>query len=207
MIVDVCFPVFGDVLPTDHGYLLYSSVSHVAPAFHGEEVRVRFAPINGERGGKGKIRLLKCSRLRMRMSADQIAHVLPLAGRPLQVGDHSIRLGIPTVAPLTPAPTLRAKVVTYKHAMDPGAFLQVTRLRLDAMGIRGEPGIPLFLSGTSAGQPRRQVIRIKGKSVVGFPLHLEGLTAEESIRLQEEGLGGRTRMGCGFFVPFQGNPA
>jgi len=27
------------------------------------------------------------------------------------------------------------------------------------------------------------------------------LSADDSIRLQEHGLGGRTRMGCGFFLP------
>jgi CRISPR-associated protein Cas6 len=203
MQLDLCFPVKGDTLPTDHAYLLYSALSHAVPAFHDATVFLRFSAVNGDRGGKGLIRLLERSRLRLRLPADQIGVVLPLAGRPLQVGDYSIRLGIPTVAPLTPAPTLRAKVVTYKHAVTPEAFLEVTRRRLDAMSIAGEPGIPLFLSGTSAGQPRRQLIRIKGKSVVGFPLHVEGLTAEESMFLQEQGLGGRTRMGCGFFVPFQ----
>jgi len=33
-------------------------------------------------------------------------------------------------------------------------------------------------------------------------LHVNGLTAEESIKLQEIGLGGRRHMGCGIFVPY-----
>jgi CRISPR-associated protein Cas6 len=36
--------------------------------------------------------------------------------------------------------------------------------------------------------------------VVGYALRVNGLTEEGSIRLQEEGLGGRRRMGCGIFV-------
>ena len=47
------------------------------------------------------------------------------------------------------------------------------------------------------------MLRIKGKRVIGYALQVAGLTAEESVRLQELGLGGRTRMGCGFFVPYQ----
>ena len=45
------------------------------------------------------------------------------------------------------------------------------------------------------------MVRVKGKAVVGYSLIVSGLTAAESVRLQEHGLGGRTRMGCGFFLP------
>jgi CRISPR-associated protein Cas6 len=58
----------------------------------------------------------------------------------------------------------------------------------------------LHETGPRAGQPRRHVIRIHGKAIVGFSVLVQGLTAEESIRLQEEGIGGRGKMGCGFFV-------
>src|SRR5262245_13576095 len=111
MQVDVCFPVKGEMLPTDHCYLLYSALSHAVPAFHDGAIRLRFSSVNGERGGKGLIQVVEHSRLRLRLPAEQIALVLPLAGRPLPVGDHSIRLGIPTVAPLNPVPTLRAKII------------------------------------------------------------------------------------------------
>ena len=37
--------------------------------------------------------------------------------------------------------------------------------------------------------------------MVAYSLHVVGLTAEESVLLQEEGLGGRRRMGCGVFTP------
>jgi hypothetical protein len=30
-----------------------------------------------------------------------------------------------------------------------------------------------------------------------------GLSAEDSLRLQEVGIGGRRHMGCGVFVPFR----
>ncbi len=143
------------------------------------------------------------SRWRVRLPSDQIGEVLPLSGRTLMVGDHPIHLGVPTVTPLRPTPLLAAKVVTYKHAIDPNRFLDVTQQRLNAMSIQGEPGIPLIERGERAGQPRRQILRIKGRKVIGSALQVAGLTAEESLRLQEQGLGGRCRMGCGFFVPYQ----
>jgi CRISPR-associated protein Cas6 len=201
--INLDFPVQGDTLPIDHHYLLYSSLSHAVGALHSANSLLRFAAIGGERAEKGLIRPHPRSRLRLRLPADQIGTVLPLAGRTLQIGDHSIHLGIPTVAPLRAAPLLAAKVVTYKHALDPIRFLDVTRRRLDEMGVSGEPGIPLIQTGPRAGEPRRQVLTIKGKRIIGYALQVAGLTAEESVRLQELGLGGRRRMGCGFFVPYQ----
>ena len=36
---------------------------------------------------------------------------------------------------------------------------------------------------------------------MGYAVHIGGLNAAESLRLQEQGLGGRRKMGCGVFVP------
>ena len=203
MQIEIAFPVRGETLPADHHYLLYSSLAHAIDAFHAADSHLRFAAIGGERAEKGLIRPHQRSRLRMRLPAEQIGTLLPLAGRTLRVGDHSIRLGVPTVTQLHPAPLLAAKVVTYKHALDPNRFLDMTRRRLDEMGVAGGPGIPLIQTGQRAGEPRRQVLTIKGKRIVGYALQVAGLTAEESVRLQELGLGGRGRMGCGFFVTYK----
>jgi CRISPR-associated protein Cas6 len=204
MHIDVVFPVRGESLPTDHAYLLYSALSHAVQGFHDPAIGLRFAPINGLQNEKGLIRVFEKSRLRVRLLDEQFAKLMPLAGQTLRIGEnHSIRLGMPTVFPLIPAPLLVARMVTYKNTMEPGPFLAVTRQRLDAMGIAAEPGIPIAQTGSRAGEPRRQVVRISGKHVIGFSLQVEGLTAEESVRLQEEGLGGRCRIGCGFFMPYR----
>jgi len=46
---------------------------------------------------------------------------------------------------------------------------------------------------------------VHGKQVVGYPVLVSELTPEESILLQENGLGGRRKMGCGFFEAFNGD--
>jgi CRISPR-associated protein Cas6 len=48
---------------------------------------------------------------------------------------------------------------------------------------------------------RRRVINIAGKKVVGFALDVSELSPESSLKLQEQGLGGRRHMGCGLFLP------
>jgi CRISPR-associated endonuclease/helicase Cas3 len=203
MMLDVAFPVRGDRLAAEHHYPLLGALCDVVPEFHVEGAEIRFAPINGERGERGTIRLSPRSRLRVRVPTDRIVLVLPLAGRTLHVGDHRVTLGTPTVAPLAPAPTLAARTVTFKNSTDPEQFLTVARRKLDELGVSGQPGIPLIREGERAGEPRRKVLRIKGRRIVGYSLQVEGLTAEESLLLQEKGLGGRCRMGCGFFLPVQ----
>jgi CRISPR-associated protein Cas6 len=205
MYIDLCFPVGGGPLPTDHAYLLFAALSRLHRHFH-EPGGPRFAPINGDRGERGHIRLFGRSRLRVRLPADQIADLLPLAGRSLDVGGHTVRLGAPTVTPLELAPTLAARLVTFKHADGPDRFLAVAREKLAELGIAGEPGIPLVQKGQRANEPRRRVVRVKGRRIVGYPLQVAGLTAEESVLLQERGLGGRIRMGCGLFLPWGPTP-
>ena len=46
----------------------------------------------------------------------------------------------------------------------------------------------------------RKTFRIHDKQIVGYNLLVSELTAEESIVLQEKGIGGRRKMGCGVFV-------
>ncbi len=142
---------------------------------------------------------------------EQIPILLPLAGKSLKIGGGAVRLGVPQVRSLIPAPSLVARMVTIKRShrqdegkspdyMEPGPFLDAVRQELARKEIAGEPAIPLIRLGPRAGQPRRHVLRIKEKCIVGFALQVTGLTAEESIRLQEEGIGGRGKMGCAFFV-------
>ncbi len=214
MTLDLLFPVLGDSLPTDHSYLLFAAASHLAPVFHDKDAGVRFGALTGTYAGSGRLLLEKSSRWRVRLPDDRIRDVLTLAGKSLRVGDHQIRLGAPSIAALIPAPSLIARIVTFKASQprdracsidEPGRFLEVARKKLEILGVKGEPALPLITMGERAGQPRRRIVRVKGKKIVGFSLMVEGLTAEESIKLQEVGLGGRLRMGCGFFGPMKGD--
>lgn len=46
----------------------------------------------------------------------------------------------------------------------------------------------------------RQSLRIKDRQIVGYCIAFENLRPEESICLQQQGIGGRRKMGCGVFV-------
>jgi CRISPR-associated protein Cas6 len=202
--LDLCFPAYGETLPTDHAYGLFAALSQAVPALHQPKARFQLGNISGQYIGDGRLRLQpKRSRVWLRIPVEDIPTFLPLAGRTLDVAGNPIRLGVPQVVALKPVPSLVARVVTIKGFSESGAFLDAVRRQLNALGIAGELGIPLAKGGKRPGEPRRQIIRIKDKRVIGFPLYVTGLTAEESITLQETGLGGRRHLTCGFFVPLK----
>jgi CRISPR-associated protein Cas6 len=208
--IDVIFPVSGSTIPRDHGYALYGSIAGAIDAVHGER-DIGIFPIRGTPGGDGTLLLNECSTLRLRLPAAKLPMLLPLAGKPLKLDGHALRVGVPHVSALVPAPALAASLVVIKLAdvggketggiVTPDAFLAAAKKKLDEMNVRGDAGIQVISAGPRAGQPRRRVLRIKGKQVVGYAMIVQGLTAEESIRLQEKGLGGRRLMGCGLFLP------
>ena len=205
MFVDLVFSARGTTVPVDHAYPLYAALSRVVPEFHSPEAKIRFAPLTGMKGERGRLQLNDRSCLRVRLPSDEIRVALPLAGKALDVAGASIRLGTPSVYPLVPASILQAPLVTFKHGEEPEAFLKTAREKLTALAIEGKPELRVFPGGPRAGEPRRRIIRLKEQMIVGYSMVVSELTADESIRLQEQGLGGRTRMGCGFFLPVRKN--
>lgn len=203
--VDLLFPVIGSRLPTDHAYPLYSALSHLLPEVHAGNTLLGLAPVSGEYAGDGQLALSpQRSRLRLRVSADSIPSLLPLAGKQVRVLGQRIQFGVPQVEALRPSETVYSHAVTIKHALDESAFLEAARRQLDALGIGGEAELARIRRGERRGEVRRSVIRIKGDAVVCFGLLVSGLGADESLKLQTHGIGGRRSMGAGFFLPAEG---
>lgn len=223
-LIELHFPVLGGELPADTGFALYGALSRIVPRIHAADFPLRIAPIGGNYVGNCKIRLeSRGGRLRIRVRTDDLPTLLPLAGKSLDLDGHVVRLGVPNVCALTPAPNLFARLVIIKASsrrqdpydkqsrdrgatkryLEPAAFLEAVRRELTHREIGAIADLPVHESGVRVGEPRRRVLRVHGKRIIGYSVLVQGLTAEESIRLQEEGLGGRGKMGCGFFVPIK----
>ena len=204
--IDLIFPVAGTAIPREHGYGLYGALSRRLPTLHGAG-DVGVFPIRGAPAGDGTLRLTDRPALRVRVPADRLPALLPLTGKSIEVDGHDVRIGAPQVAALIPSATLASSFVLIKlaHADERGVtpehFLAAARRQLNALGIAGEVALPLATTGPHRGEPRRRVLRLKGQAHVGYAVIVEGLTAAESVRLQEAGLGGRRMMGCGLFGP------
>jgi CRISPR-associated protein Cas6 len=200
MIVDLAFSIVcPHALPADHGYLLYSALARALPEVHQAD-GYGVHPIRGQQLGGRTLQLTKHSRLVIRTDAEQIARFLPLAGKPLRLLDRMLRIGVPQVRPLVPAVALRSRLVTIKlpeAVSQPSnaaaeAFLASARRQLADLKVSAEATLSLG---------KRRTLRIKDKEVVGYEVFLDCLAADESIAVQEHGLGGRRHMGCGLFVP------
>jgi len=209
MKVDVQFRLVGTEIPADHGYCLLSALARIVPALHGDDT-IGVHAISGRFVGNRRLALTDRSRLTIRIDAQRIAELLPLAGKSLAIDGSLIRIGTPQTRPLVPASRLYSRLVVIKGFMEPEAFLDAANRQLEALAIRGEaqlvpqPRVAAANAGKSGGSRSpyvRRTIRIHQREVVGFALRVQDLTAEESIRLQEFGLGGRRRFGCGIFVP------
>ncbi|MGE3818122.1 MAG: type I-MYXAN CRISPR-associated protein Cas6/Cmx6 [Isosphaeraceae bacterium] len=196
--IDLSFELREGRIPLDYGYPLYAALSRRVPRLH-EAGRVGIHPVRGVRLEPRVLTLVPGSRLRLRLPPEEVVHYLGLAGSTVELDGFPMRIGIPRVEPLIPSVRLASRLVTIKGAEDIEAFRATARRFLEEAGIAAEP---VLAADAEDGGPQRRVFRIKGRRLVGFSLRVVGLTAEESIRLQEEGLGGRRRMGCGVFVPF-----
>lgn len=197
--VELSFGISGQTLPADHGYGLYSAIAYQQPALHQQEW-LSLQTITGIPDKQGKIYLTDKSRLRIRLPGDKVPLVYTLAGKQLTIGNHHIRLHIPQIFGLKPAGKLRSRIVTIKKFQEPEPFLEAAKRQLNELGIQGTASIPMNVEGGLD----RKAIKIKRYSVVGFGLEVADLSEENSIKLQEYGLGGKRLMGCGIFVPMRG---
>jgi CRISPR-associated protein Cas6 len=200
--VDLLFPVVGTRLPTDHAYGLYGACCRLLPCLHDGSMRFGMAPVTGPHIGNGLLQIdPKQSRFRLRVAASDLPRVLPLAGKGLEVTGHRIRLGVPQIEALQPAPALIARTVAIKKAKEADLFRDSARKQLDELGVGGNLRLPVRISRDGSREPIRRVLRIKDVRIVCYSLLVEGLKPEESLRLQEAGLGGRRHLGCGMFLP------
>jgi CRISPR-associated protein Cas6 len=203
--VDVSFRICGTTIPADHGYHLFSAVSRVLPTIHSDD-EVGLHPISGRLSGARMLALTPRSALTIRLACERVGEVLPLAGKTLRIGGHVLAVGVPNTHALLPKGRLYSRLVVIKGFMEPSQFMDAVRRQLKELSVSGTPAlVPLSHAsnrGSNAEAPViRRTIRICGKEIVGFAVMVEGLSAEDSIRLQEKGLGGRRRFGCGIFVP------
>ena len=187
--IDLAFRLTGSAVPVDHGYALYAALSRILPELHAAK-DIAVQPIRGVYNGNGTLHLADFSRLILRLPDEQIQPYLKLAGKRLVVDDHPLSVGVPEVRTLRPVTRLRARLVTIKGFLQEDEFLAAAKRQLEQLGINGQAHIGA-----------RRTFRVRDKQVVGFEMGVSQLTAEESLTLQERGLGGRRKMGCGVFVP------
>ena len=196
-------------MPSDHGYALYAALSRILETeknqwMHGNP-HIGLHTLRGERLGNGRILIGPNARIGLRLPSDLLPRALKLAGKSLDLDGCRLRVGVGETRALVPAATLHCRIATTKNGEDPARFDAEIARQSEALGIRGQVvRVPKTPGGSEGRDPSRRIVRVKNKRIVGYSVLATELTAEESILLQERGLGGRRRMGSGVFVPTGG---
>ena len=197
--VELSFPVRGKYLPADHNYALFAAFVHLIPEIR-QQTALSILTIPGFADKQGKILLTEQSCLRIRVPIPQIPLIYHLAGKSIRVGVHEIQIGIPEIFMLRPAAKLRSRIVIIRGYENPETFLAAAQRKLDSLGISGKLSIPIDKEGS----PSRKTIKIKRYTIVGFTTEVSGLSDEDSLKLQQWGIGGKRHLGCGYFLPCKG---
>ena len=204
--LDILFCITGTEIPADHGYALFSALSRMLETkedrwMHGN-THIGLHTIRGVHLGNGRRLIGDRARLGLRLPSDLLSRSLKLAGKSIDLDGCKLRVGVSETRALIPAATLHCRVVTTKNGDDPARFDAEIARQLATLDIRGRVfRVPQSAQPRASRDPSRRIFRVKDKRIVGYSVLATELTAEESIRLQERGLGGRRRIGCGVFVP------
>jgi CRISPR-associated protein Cas6 len=195
--IDLKFPITGHTIPFNHGYTLYAAISHQFPIIHNLDT-LSIHPITGKPEFPHLLHLTEDSSLCLRLPINQVPLIYRLAGKTLTLNDHKIRLGLPESTFITPHHHLYSRLVLIRGFNDSQPFLEASQRQLNQRNITAT----LSLTTRPEGEPIRRIIEIKGKTLVGYGVKISDLNEEDSISLQEQGIGGKHKMGCGVFTPF-----
>jgi CRISPR-associated protein Cas6 len=204
-IVDVLFAIDCKRLPVDHGFALASALQRAAPwiAANDSGVAVHTIHVAGSQNGWERpehgtdqyLILSKRTKLAIRVPKERVDHLLEeLQGKALDVSGCALVIGSGKIRPLSKETTLFSRYVVTLPNESEDAFLDRAVQALQAQGVRVRKalcGKTTPLSTSSGTLPTRSLM-------------LASLSPEESIRLQQQGLGSHRAMGCGIFIPHKG---
>ncbi|MBG1261443.1 type I-MYXAN CRISPR-associated protein Cas6/Cmx6 [Nostoc commune] len=197
----VTFKLRGAPIPLDNGYVIYSALSSICPSLH-ELKSIGIHPIAGIPTRNNLLELTAQSRLKIRIYHQQIPLIYPyLAGQAFHIGQNFYQLDIPDYKPLISSESVYSRLVIIKGFQDSNNFIEAVQRQLDNLGIQGK--IELLTRQDGTPQRRQLTINKEGKQfkVRGFGVKISELNPEDSLILQEQGIGGKRKMMCGIFVP------
>ena len=171
--------------------MLLAAITARVPSLHGRH-GIQVAPLRGTRDRENRIRPDSNTRLHLRGASP--SEVQALSNTWLDLRGAVLILEEGKKRDLSPSPHLVSRLVIIPDAVQEQDFLAgVLKAIPDVIGDAAKT-VDLTIG-------RRRAIQIKNRHLLGYPLHVTGLTDEASLALQNRGLGWGTSMGCGVFYP------
>jgi CRISPR-associated protein Cas6 len=198
-VIDVVFGIACRTLPVDHAYSLSQAVCKEL-SWSDDEPNAAVHTIHVAASGNGWYRpdtgdqLLYPSRrtkLALRIPKHRIDDAQSLSGKTLDIEGHELTVKDMSQKMLSEITTLFARYVVGRQDQEEMDFLADVKAALDDMDI----------------QPKKMLCGIESTlesphgPLVARSLMIADLTFDESIKLQQQGLGDYQWMGCGIFLP------
>lgn len=195
--VDVAFSIDCPTLPADHAYALSQAIQQILGWFESEPY-AGLHLIRGAETGNGWQRsdaiilyLPHRIKLILRIPLSRLTDVQLLTGHTLAIEGHSLRIGKSVEKHLLKMPVLFAHHVIADITQTEDHFLQAVIEQLTDMGVNCRKAL--------CGKTSR--LKMPNSDLFTRSLMLADLSPEDSITLQQEGLGAGRKMGCGLFIP------
>jgi CRISPR-associated protein Cas6 len=186
-VVDLVFALQGGPVALDYADRLYRSLAACLPWLEGETA-AGVHPLAGVSPGDHEIYLTRRARLALRLPASRLDQARALTGSRLDLGG-PVDVGAASERPLSEITTLYSAFVSVGTA-DEAAFMVRCEELLAAERIAGRLVCGKAHRGCGSDAQWH-----------GFSLMVFGLSIEDSLRLQRQGIGGERKHGCGIFIP------
>ena len=195
-IVDVSFKVDCKKIAADHSYHLFEAVLKKFPQIN-DINNLAIHSVYGAESGAGwerpetEIYLSKRTRFCIRTPIEYSKDFFALDKEVLKVGEYEMNLSKPNIKNLIITDTLFCRSVVIENCKSEEDFLKNIHSSLRSMGVN----VKKMLCG------KEHTIQIPNKTLIGKTLLITDLEKDDSIKIQQLGLGIGKLFGCGIFLP------
>jgi len=200
-VFDLVFRLRGTSLDIDHAFALSTALqAHLSDdlcariGVHGVRMAGSGNGWNRPEQSDAALPLSRRARLAIRVHRDDGEEVGQMMDRTLQIGHQEVTLGSSVMRKLSTIGTLYARAICCDREQSETDFLTEMAALLKQMNIK----VSKMICG------RCGEIRTADETIFIRALMVAELEAEESVALQQQGLGQGRMLGCGLFVPHKG---
>jgi len=202
-IVDLVYKINCKCLPLEHAKSLSMAI-HKALPWIADEDSAGIHLIHGAESGNGWMRpedpanellyLSKRTKMTLRLPKERLPEANELTGQKLIIDDYEIEVGAASSKLLSTQSTIFSRYVVSTETETEDEFLQRVYAELQKLDIK----INKLLCG------KTHILQGHYGDIFTRSIMLAELKPEESVRVQQHGIGEGRKLGCGLFIPHKG---
>ena len=200
-VVDLSYRIECKQIPGCHAWALSQAMYEALPWIK-EDESIGIHQIHGATSGNGwerpaddeLIHLSKRTRMTLRVPLERVDDAAELVGKTLDIMGYPVIVGKMTKKEINPLSTIFSRYVMVPEGMSEDQFLYWVVDQLKDYGVAARKML--------CGKDHR--LDINGKVIETRSLMIADLDKEDSVILQENGIGPGRHLGCGIFLPHKG---